>query len=326
MAFCGLIVAGGTMRKESDHQELRRLYDRDPAAFLQRTGDDPAGALLLLKLGAAVMEQRNDLALRLAARALREMPDRAEAHLWTAMIYRRLHHPLAAMEAIDRGEQVASTPDQQHWARQQRGAVLRSLGRSEEAAAVYDALREETDMSTGRRVRVLINAASAYWPLDRLSDADGCLDEAAAIADWPVRENTEAWCHAIRAWVHAARGDGDAACASAEASLAATGQEALLAHRSARRARARGLEKVGNFAAADAELVALAGEAREQGWADELDKVLEDLATLRRHAGNVEGELHVLRERITLIHAARERERAQLAGLEAARLDAAWKP
>ncbi|MEO0324115.1 MAG: hypothetical protein AAF447_14230 [Myxococcota bacterium] len=323
MAHCILSVAGGTLRANSDHEELRRLYDRDPATFLERTGDDPATELLLLKLGAAVTEQKDELALELAMRALRELPERAESHLWSAILYRRLNHPLAAMESIDCAEAVAATPDLGHWARQLRGAVLRSLGRQKDAAVVYDALRAEQNLSTGRRVRVLINAASAYWPLGRLADADACLDEAAAVADWPVRENTEAWRHAIRAWVCAARGDLEALNESVRSALAATGGEALAAHRSARRAQARGREEAGDFPAAEAELLSLAAEARREGWTGELADVLEDLATLRRKAGDGAGELVVQRERIVLLKTSHQRERAQLARLEAARLDAA---
>ncbi|MEM1415056.1 MAG: tetratricopeptide repeat protein [Myxococcota bacterium] len=307
----------------SDHEELRRLYDRDPAAFLERTKVDPAGRLLLLRLGAAVTEKRLELALELAARCLRELPERTESHLWTALLYQRLEHPLAAQQAIERAEALARTLDERHWVRQTRGAVLRSMGHAEEAADVFRALLAEPDLSLPRRVRVLINAASTLWPLGHVTEADRCLDEAEAIAEWPVREDLRAWLCAIRAWVAVARDAPCDALRAVDASLAALGGEALAAHRSARRARARALRLRGDVEAAEAELNALVADARDHAWHGELRVALEDLAELRRATADVAGELDVQRELVALSRAALVDARESLAKVERARIDAA---
>lgn len=97
--------------------------------------------------------------------------------------------------------------------------AYRQHGRLDQAAAIFDALFEsEPHVSVDQRIIQRINAASTWWQVDRLQDANRVLDEATELLGQRGGDLLSAWTFAIRAWVDQA--SGSAACAREHAERA----------------------------------------------------------------------------------------------------------
>lgn len=184
--------------------------------------------------------------------------------------------------------QAASRPDVPPNVRRQAdtsaAAVLRAMGRLDEAAGVFDALvRRDEDAGPQARAGLLINAASCWQQVGRCDDARAALDEARRLAAG-IRPDLVAWADAIAAWTAARSG------------------EPRLARELALRAldeAEHGLELLGSAARALG-TAALELDAKAQLEASEhLARVLE--LAVRRHARQEAVDLHA--SLATLAHA-----------------------
>lgn len=141
------------------------------------------------------------------ARRSRDPVALALSDLATGLI---LHHVGQLEEARRHLVQAGRYPDLPHAVRhhadRSAAAVLRALGRLDEAASVFDALvARDPHEGPQSRSALLINAASCWQQVGRLDDARAALADARTLASGS-RPDLVAWADAIAAWTEARGG------------------------------------------------------------------------------------------------------------------------
>jgi signal transduction histidine kinase len=281
-------------------------------------GSDRSDSEVRVAFESAVFANRVDEALDLAAEIVARGLDGTREHGLLAIIYQRLGHAVGAEELLQRALQAAIDPEDRLWLEMCRGALLRSVGRDREAADAFATLLERREgMTLRRRVRIEVNAASAFWPVGRVDEADACIDWVLAHAE---DDNDLQWAQVIRAWILVKRGRYGPALRLARGCLEGTAMmEKEPRHLSAERALAQAHRGLGQEAEAESVLRRLAAEAGLRGWRADREQVLMELIDLQAERGDLEGERETLRMLTALLTENRAADSGRLAAAERVR-------
>lgn len=291
---------------EARIEEVRRLLSAHPAAAL----DAVAHARTALPSVPEAQRRSAELAVDVAeVRALNQLGRYADGLLRTtevlhgvqaavqladdrvgelfqlrAAAFSRLGHAEAALEALDEGDEWASstgaTPAAAARLASERASVLRRAGRVAEAAAAFDRLLGTEGVDDDRRLAVAarLNAASTYWQVGRAEEAAELLAVTARLLRDRPSPELEGWQLALSAWVVGALGDHPAAIIHARRAEAVRHAD-VGARVSAIRARARALSHLGPRGVVEAEgaLRGLLLRCDEEGWAEQAVFVCREL-------------------------------------------------
>jgi len=178
-----------------------------------------------------------------------------------------------------------------------RASLLRSMGRTAQAARTFDALLQSHlhSLEPDPAAVLLINAASTWWQVDRLDDADAALSQARTLLaghQTPLQD----WIDVIRSWVAGARGERERAVELARGALERRADELDLAS-SAVRAWLGAAPSQGDgwdqARQACEQVMARCSQAARHGLAANIARELAERAHVR---GDAEAEARYLRE------------------------------
>lgn len=240
-------------------------------------------------------------------------------------------HLPAALEALDEALRHARASGDGPTLRSvemNRAAALRRHGALEEAAAACDRILAHAEaLPPLQRIKILQNAASTFWQVDRAEEAAARLAEARSLAGAADLGGGDAWQEALEAWVALGRGDLPGALAAGERCLALAGRGDPAAVESGTRALARalghGVDGDAGRARAEALLRGLADDARDRDRHADHAMVAEELADVLAAGGRTDEAHAAAREALEAERRAHRALRDVLARAEQRRLELA---
>lgn len=286
--------------------------------------ENSAASLALANL-AAVESTSGDIrsALATVARAEAEAElggdpvVRAQVYLATASLFARTGEFTLARRWFQRTLALPDLPaDEVLLARSNMAGMLRAAGRLEQASTEYDELARELEMHAhalpaSRRAVILINMASCWSQVDRLTDAESALVDAEGALGADERPDLWAWIDTIRAWVRYRAGEYADAVELSHRVASSDQQFSVILRGSAAAAGANAVAHVSLPAEREKlvdRLEALIEESRLGGIRTTTLLLNEGLAAVREAQGDLQAAVEHLREAQRLRETVRQEE------------------